>query len=930
MNRSSKKKGRRLKKNIYLPPNYALKHHYQTFLFISLHNQHAIKYSFLMKYIYLLLVFCALSFTAIAQPGNVGIGTVSPNNRAILDLVSPTKGLLVPRTDTLTVGPLGLPERGMLIYDPPKNKFFFWTGLRWLSIPDDDWIIVGNDQYSGVPGNVGIGVTTPLAKFHNNGTVRFQNLPNSLTTNDVVVRDPLTGELFFRTLGSDVWDGDNQTLSIPAINQLAISGGNTVTVDTDPTNDYNTNVSYDPNTGILTVTDPGGTLTTNINTANQVNPGLGMSGNIAAGVITLDVNAINGITATADSIKLGGPLNQQTTITNGNNNLDINLNGTGRFEVQNNGAPLLHVANSNGGQVGIGTNAAGMTANAIFQVNSQAKGIMLPKLTGVQRDAIPVVAPQDVGLTIYNTTKNVHEYWNGSCWLPVGTTICTDFNLSTNPGAGCIYTSSASTTVTDLTVNLVSGVVVPVMLSAANVPAGVTVNFSSGVVLPTSTVQVSFTGSATATPGTVPILLIGVFGSIVQIDTFMLTVVPGTISISQDTGYVNEINVAPNTTTTSTQINVNFNGGCSACNQAVLSVIGTPAGVTPTFSSATIPTTNGSSTLTFTSNSCSDVGTYNLTIAINLCGQVVTFPYTLVIDTSVIEVVANATNQNIYVAAGTPACPVTLIYHINPNVVISSTSTATPALTTGSFPNGGYIGIQVDCGGGIVGKGGNGGHSDNQSVNILNPNSCQAIDGTPGGPALTINCTGVYVINPCGLVGGGGGGGGSGEDMTYAALCGNLVGYKAGGGGGGGTSQGLGGIVPAGSSTGAGNGQNGGTLPLIGSAGGNGGGGGNYNCTLNLLFFSFNFNGTAGAGGAGGGYGQPGNNGGGTNCSGDGVCGSAAGISGCPSGSGGAAGPAIKSNSNTFYYIGQTGLTIPILNGVGAIIDPGFAGAIVP
>jgi len=50
---------------------------------------------------------------------------------------------------------------------------------------DGDWVIVGNDQYSGVPGNVGIGTTNPSAKLEVNGDSKFHgemNLSNNTIT----------------------------------------------------------------------------------------------------------------------------------------------------------------------------------------------------------------------------------------------------------------------------------------------------------------------------------------------------------------------------------------------------------------------------------------------------------------------------------------------------------------------------------------------------------------------------------------------------------------------------------------------------------------------------------------------------------------------------------------------------------------------------
>ena len=63
-------------------------------------------------------------------------------------------------------------------------------------------------------------------------------------------------------------------------------------------------------------------------------------------------------------------------------------------------------------QVGIGTTSP--NASAELDVSSTTKGFLPPRLTTTQRNAISSPA---TGLTIYNTTLNCMEYFNGTGWL---------------------------------------------------------------------------------------------------------------------------------------------------------------------------------------------------------------------------------------------------------------------------------------------------------------------------------------------------------------------------------------------------------------------------------------------------------------------------------------------------------------------------------
>ena len=73
---------------------------------------------------------------------------------------------------------------------------------------------------------------------------------------------------------------------------------------------------------------------------------------------------------------------------------------------------LLLVSVISFAQVGIGTTAP--NSSAALDVTSTTKGLLPPRMTTVQRDAI--VSPT-TGLQVYNTTTNTNDYYNGSNWV---------------------------------------------------------------------------------------------------------------------------------------------------------------------------------------------------------------------------------------------------------------------------------------------------------------------------------------------------------------------------------------------------------------------------------------------------------------------------------------------------------------------------------
>ena len=71
------------------------------------------------------------------------------------------------------------------------------------------------------------------------------------------------------------------------------------------------------------------------------------------------------------------------------------------------------------GSVGIGTTLP--YANAILDITSTEKGLLIPRLTAAQRDVLtPKLNLVANGLLIYNVTTLRFNYWNGTQWNDVG------------------------------------------------------------------------------------------------------------------------------------------------------------------------------------------------------------------------------------------------------------------------------------------------------------------------------------------------------------------------------------------------------------------------------------------------------------------------------------------------------------------------------
>ncbi|MFZ4706608.1 MAG: tail fiber domain-containing protein [Bacteroidales bacterium] len=81
----------------------------------------------------------------ITSNGQLGLGTVTPDNSAIADFSSLSKGFLPPRMTTLQRNAIASPATGLLVFDTDINSLFTRTSAGWVQLGTaSTWSLTGN------------------------------------------------------------------------------------------------------------------------------------------------------------------------------------------------------------------------------------------------------------------------------------------------------------------------------------------------------------------------------------------------------------------------------------------------------------------------------------------------------------------------------------------------------------------------------------------------------------------------------------------------------------------------------------------------------------------------------------------------------------------------------------------------------------------
>jgi hypothetical protein len=126
-----------------------------------------------MKQCLIILIFTTGYFTCAAQGVLVGTGAI--NTKAMMEVRSTNKGVLIPRMSSSQRAAITLPVAGLIVYDTTNEKLYGYDGNLWRYWLDEGfWRLNGTDVYN-LSDSIGIGTSSPDEKLHVNGNVKTNN-----------------------------------------------------------------------------------------------------------------------------------------------------------------------------------------------------------------------------------------------------------------------------------------------------------------------------------------------------------------------------------------------------------------------------------------------------------------------------------------------------------------------------------------------------------------------------------------------------------------------------------------------------------------------------------------------------------------------------------------------------------------------------------
>jgi len=342
-------------------------------------------------------MFVAVLFLMInGYPQGVSINTTNspPDGSAMLDVSSVIGGMLVPRMGRGQRNAIPSPATGLLIYQTNfTTGFYHYDGASWKLVGADAFSI--DDLLDGktISSSVFLGADAGLNEYgadYRNVALGVEALKEDTTGQ----RNTAVG---FRALWLNSNGNHNTANGYQALLNNTVGSRNTAfgyqSSVLNTTGEHNTTIGHNANFN----NEEG-----SYNTIIGYQAGMGSSPHNKSGNVLLGYQA--GYNETGD------------------NKLYINNSDSP--------APLIYGEFDNNilgvnGRMGIGTQSP--HTSAALDVESNSEGLLPPRLTNIQRDAISSPA---AGLFIFNTDENVFQFYDGTAWQSLNLTSC----LPSQPG----------------------------------------------------------------------------------------------------------------------------------------------------------------------------------------------------------------------------------------------------------------------------------------------------------------------------------------------------------------------------------------------------------------------------------------------------------------------------------------------------------------
>ncbi len=415
-----------------------------------------------------------------AATNNVGIGIASPNASSILDITSTTQGLGLPSMSTTQQNAIATPRTGLEIYNSTLLSPHFYNGSVWtgawnkrgnagttagtdfIGTSDGvDVVFKRNNVTSGwlnsALNNTSFGVSSlPLTATGNANSAFGRNALFNCTSGsgNIAIGNSSqqalsTGNgnvgLGSRSLEANITGNNNTALGHRSLISNTASSGN-VAIGNEAGFGINGGGNTVVGEGTLTAATTGTNNTAVGNSALRISTGTENTSIGAASMYFATTGGNNAsfghrsnfaLTTGSNNTALGAYSNTNTS--SGSNNIAVGYNaaagstGSKNLTLAYNGnIPTATADNQlNIGNVlwgsgcsGTSTTAAGSLsvgvntpdASALLDLSSTTKGLLLPRMTTAQINAIATPA---AGLTVYNTTLALICFYNGTAWQRV-------------------------------------------------------------------------------------------------------------------------------------------------------------------------------------------------------------------------------------------------------------------------------------------------------------------------------------------------------------------------------------------------------------------------------------------------------------------------------------------------------------------------------